>query len=47
MGYYNNEGNPETGIGFTTGQYGGGPVEFFQLLSNWRADGNLPGLSIA
>jgi cyclohexanone monooxygenase len=46
-GYYNNEGQTEAGVGFTAGQYGGGPVEFFQLLSDWRADGNLKGLAIA
>jgi cyclohexanone monooxygenase len=46
-GYYNNEGQPGPGAGFTAGQYGGGPVEFFKILSDWRAEGNLAGLEIA
>ena len=46
-GYYNNEGMPGPGAGFTAGQYGGGPVEFFKILSEWRADGSLAGLDIA
>ena len=46
-GYYNNEGMPELGVGFTSGQYGGGPVEFFRLMSEWRANGNLEGLNFA
>ena len=46
-GYYNNEGMPEPGVGFTAGQYGGGPVEFFRLMSEWRAEGGLAGLDFA
>ena len=46
-GYYNNEGMPEPGVGFTAGQYGGGPVEFFRLMSEWRAEGSLAGLAFA
>ncbi len=46
-GYYNNEGKPGSGKGFTAGQYGGGPVEFFKILSDWRAEGTLAGLEIA
>ena len=45
-GYYNNEGKPGPGAGFTTGQYGGGPVEFFKILSDWRDEGKLAGLEI-
>ena len=45
-GYYNNEGRPEPGAGFITGQYGNGPVEFFQLLKDWRAEGNLVGVEV-
>jgi cyclohexanone monooxygenase len=45
-GYYNNEGIPDSANGFVSGQYGGGPIEFFRILSEWRADGNLPGLDI-
>jgi cation diffusion facilitator CzcD-associated flavoprotein CzcO len=46
-GYYNNEGKPDPAAGFVSGQYGGGPVEFFKILSDWRAEGNLSGLEIA
>ncbi|MBI2765399.1 MAG: NAD(P)/FAD-dependent oxidoreductase [Chloroflexi bacterium] len=46
-GYYNNEGKPDSGTGFVTGQYGGGPIEFFNLLNDWRAEGSLAGLEIA
>ena len=45
-GYYNNEGQPRQGRGFITGQYGGGPVEFFRILEEWRKEGNLQGLDI-
>jgi cation diffusion facilitator CzcD-associated flavoprotein CzcO len=45
-GYYNNEGQVRAVGGFTGGQYGGGPVEFFRLLNEWRAEGNLRGLAI-
>ena len=45
-GYYNNEGQPRPGAGFITGQYGGGPVEFFRILSEWREEGSLQGLEI-
>jgi len=45
-GYYNNEGKPGSGNGFTDGVYGGGPVEFFALLERWRANGTLDGLEL-
>ncbi|MDF1831163.1 MAG: NAD(P)/FAD-dependent oxidoreductase [Porticoccaceae bacterium] len=46
-GYYNNEGKGNVGNGFLAGQYGGGPVEFFKILDDWRAEGNLAGLDIS
>jgi cyclohexanone monooxygenase len=46
-GYYNNEGMPDPAAGFVTGQFGGGPIVFFKILSDWRAEGNLAGLDIA
>ena len=46
-GYYNNEGRPGEGDGFLSGQYGGGSVEFFGLLDQWREDGDLQGLEMA
>ena len=44
-GYYNEEGK-ENGSGFFSGQYGGGAPEFFKILEDWRADGELQGLEI-
>ena len=48
-GYYNNEGRPKGGAenGFLTGQYGGGPIEFFNILENWRAEGDMKGMDIS
>ncbi|MGK2871973.1 MAG: flavin-containing monooxygenase [Alphaproteobacteria bacterium] len=44
-GYYNNEGNTsDPSKGFLAGSYGGGPQEFFDILHQWRADGDLKGL---
>ncbi len=42
-GYYNNEGKPAEGRGLTD-IYGGGPVEFYDLLARWRDDGQMRGL---
>ena len=44
-GYYNLEGQPERG-GFVLGGYGKGPMPFFALLADWRADGELKGLEL-
>jgi len=42
-GYYNNEG--KTGErSAQDGFYGGGSVEFFKILEDWRAKGDMPGL---
>ena len=45
-GYYNNEGQVRRGGGFTGGQYGGGPIRFFQILAEWREEGNLRGCAM-
>ncbi|MBV1930634.1 MAG: NAD(P)/FAD-dependent oxidoreductase [Porticoccaceae bacterium] len=45
-GYYNNEGKAGNRNGFLSGQYGGGPVEFFQILEDWRNEGSFKGLEI-
>jgi len=45
-GYYNNEGRPDAENGFLSNVYGGGPVEFFQILRDWRADGALAGVNL-
>jgi len=42
-GYYNNEGKPGERSG-QNGFYGGGSVEFFRILQEWRAAGGLKGL---
>jgi cyclohexanone monooxygenase len=45
-GYYNNEG--KTGDqSAQNGLYGGGSIEFFRLLQEWRASGSLQGLAMA
>ena len=43
-GYYNNEGKPGQGTGITDEQYGGGPIEFHELIRKWRSDGKMAGL---
>ena len=45
-GYYNNEGKPAEGPGWFGGNYAGGAQEFFQLLADWRAKGDLVGIEI-
>jgi hypothetical protein len=46
-GYYNNEGKPTEGTGLAGEQYGGGPVEFDDLIRRWRTDGRMKGLQIS
>jgi cation diffusion facilitator CzcD-associated flavoprotein CzcO len=43
-GYYNNEGKPQKGFGLAGELYGGGPVEFHDLIRKWREDGEMKGL---
>ena len=44
-GYYNNEGKPGERNG-QNGFYGGGSVEFFKILRDWRSAGGLDGLEL-
>ena len=44
-GYYNNEGQPSP-TARQGGNYGGGPLGFFQLLADWRAAGDCDGLRL-
>jgi len=44
-GYYNNEGKPNPKALQNT-NYGYGPVAFFKLLEDWRADGTFRGLEL-
>ncbi|MGA8643322.1 flavin-containing monooxygenase [Candidatus Binatus sp.] len=43
-GYYNNEGKPQKGFGLAGELYGGGPVEFHDLIRKWREAGEMKGL---
>ncbi len=43
-GYYNGEGESGKGKGFLEGQYPEGPVQFYDLLAAWRAQGDMQGL---
>ena len=45
-GYYNNEGKLGNPNGLFAGMYGAGPIRFFRLLDQWRADGGLPGVAL-
>ena len=38
-GYYNNEGHVGDGEGFIGASYGGGPLEFYDLIKKWREEG--------
>lgn len=44
-GYYNNEGQPRQRA-VQNGSYGGGSIEYFGLLADWRDDGGLPGMEL-
>ena len=45
-GYYNNEGATENPNGFFSASYGGGPVKFFEMMTQWRESGDLDGCEI-
>jgi cyclohexanone monooxygenase len=44
-GYYNNEGKPGA-LNGQNGFYGGGSVQFFRILEEWRAEGGMRGLEL-
>ena len=44
-GYYNNEGKPGERSGQDTA-YGGGSMEFFEILRKWRDDAEMKGLEL-
>ncbi len=44
-GYYNNEGRPNE-RGIRNGFYGAGSVAFFNVIADWRAKGDLPGMDL-
>ena len=43
-GYYNSEGAAGNKNGFFSEMYGAGPIRFFEVLEEWRANGRLEGL---
>jgi hypothetical protein len=43
-GYYNNEGHPSA-ASRQNGFFFGTPLEFCEILAQWRADGSMPGLA--
>jgi cation diffusion facilitator CzcD-associated flavoprotein CzcO len=45
-GYYNSEGAVGNRSGFFSDMYGAGPLKFFEVLADWRADGTLPGVAL-
>jgi cyclohexanone monooxygenase len=46
-GYYNGEGKTEQRNGLIANSYGGGPIEFFKVLKEWRDEGGLRGLELS
>ena len=44
-GYYNNEGH--VNVKPQNNTYGGGPIEFFELMKKWRSKGDLQGLELS
>jgi cyclohexanone monooxygenase len=45
-GYYNSEGQVGNKGGFFSDMYGAGPLRFFEVLEQWRADGRMQGLAL-
>jgi cyclohexanone monooxygenase len=43
-GYYNGEGQAGTSEGFLQGHFSGGGVAFYELLREWREQGDMDGL---
>jgi cyclohexanone monooxygenase len=46
-GYYNSEGQRGNTAGFFSDMHGAGPVRFFKILEQWRAQGDLEGLELS
>ena len=45
-GYYNNEGQAREPGSIQAAPYGGGSIEFFRILQQWRDDGDFAGLEV-
>jgi cyclohexanone monooxygenase len=46
-GYYNSEGAAGNRSGFFSDMYGAGPLRFFELLAEWRATGEMSGVTLS
>ena len=46
-GYYNNEGRPAAGVGLAGELYGGGSVEYHDLIRKWRTELQMKGLQFS
>ena len=46
-GYYNSEGAHGNRAGFMTDMYGAGPIRFFEVLKEWREQGEMKGLALS
>jgi cyclohexanone monooxygenase len=46
-GYYNSEGQSGNTAGFFSEMHGAGPVKFFKILEEWRAQGDMHGLELS
>ena len=44
-GYYNNEGKPSP-VAARNASYGGGALDFLEILNKWRADDSFDGLEV-
>jgi hypothetical protein len=44
--YLNSEGDSDNPDSLSAAGYGGGPVEFFELLAQWRDTGTMPGITL-
>ncbi|MGW0024824.1 flavin-containing monooxygenase [Rhodococcus sp. NPDC003383] len=44
--YLDNEGDIGNPDGLAAANYGGGPVQFFELLARWREDGEMDGVTL-
>jgi cyclohexanone monooxygenase len=45
-GYYNSEGAAGNRTGFNSDMYGAGPLRFFEVLRDWRDEGNMTGIAL-
>jgi len=46
-GYYNSEGKQGNNAGFFSDMHGAGPIRFYEMLAEWRDEGNLAGITLS